>query len=517
MEFAMMGYQSGFQPKLFYHHINLEQRVPQNHILRKIEEKIDFGFIYAQVRDSYGDNGNVSVPPPVILKMILLLILYNVRSERELINTIPLRLDWLWFLGYDLDDEIPNHSVLSKARARWGVTAFKTFFERIVWQCVEAGLVDGNKLFVDASLIDADASNNSVVDTQSLKRYLNKNYSHLEERLDDLQDHKTTPANSCHVSTTDPDASVTRHSIGSSKLRYKTHRAVDPKHEVITATQITAGSVDDGDLLKEMIDIHENNTQTNVDTVVADSRYGKIDNFLACHDLGVNAHIPSLEKTQRGSGRQKGIFHKDAFSYDHESDTFTCPAGQILRKHHYHKKRKHYEYRASSEICAQCRLRAKCTRAKDGRTLKRHARQDDLDSMLKCANSRQAKRDLKTRQHLSERSFAQSKRYGYKRTRWRRLWRVKIQDFLIAALQNIQILISNSKSKAQSQVNALVGHLRPSSKRHILSIWPISCLKTIWVNMDALSNSLGALALIWTEFSSRNHPVSGFGQQPVHS
>ena len=495
----MMGYQSDFQPKLFYHCINLEQRVPQNHILRKIEEKIDFHFIYAQVKNSYGDNGNVSVPPPVILKMMLLLIFYNVRSERELINTIPLRLDWLWFLGYDLDDEIPNHSVLSKARARWGVTAFKAFFEHIVWQCVEAGLVDGNKLFVDASLMDADASNNSVVDTQSLKSNLKKNYSRLEERLDDLQDHNTTPANSHYISATDPDASVTRHSGGESKLRYKTHRGVDPKHEVITATQITAGSVDDGDLLKEMIDIHENNTQSNVDTVVADSRYGKIDNFLACHDLGVNAHIPSLEKTQRGSGRQKGIFPKEAFSYDSKSDTFICPAGQILRKHHYHKKRKHYEYRACSEICAQCQLREKCTRAKDGRSLKRHARQDDLDLMLKVANSRRAKRDIRTRQHLSERSFDQSKRYGYKRARWRRLWRVKIQDFLIAALQNIQILISHSKNKLQSHVNALAGHLRPSSKRHRLSVWPISCPKTIWRNMHPLSNSLGPLAFIWTE------------------
>jgi transposase len=91
MEFAMMGYQSGFQPKLFYHRINLEQRVPQNHILHKIEKKIDFGFIYAQVKDSYGDNGNVSIPPPIALKMMLLLTLYNVRSERELINTIPLQ------------------------------------------------------------------------------------------------------------------------------------------------------------------------------------------------------------------------------------------------------------------------------------------------------------------------------------------------------------------------------------------------------------------------------------------
>jgi transposase len=86
MEFAMMGYQSGFQPKLFYHRINVEQRVPQDHILRKIEKRIDFDFIYAEVKNSYGDKGNVSVPPPVILKMMLLLILYNVRSERELIK-----------------------------------------------------------------------------------------------------------------------------------------------------------------------------------------------------------------------------------------------------------------------------------------------------------------------------------------------------------------------------------------------------------------------------------------------
>ena len=241
-EFPMIGRQPPCQPKLFYQNINLEKRIPYDHILRKISEKIDFDFIYAEVKESYGENGNVSVPPPVILKTMLLLIFYNVRSERELMNTIPLRLDWLWFLGYDLDSEVPNHSVLSKARARWGVEAFRTFFERIVWQCIEAGLVDGSKLFVDSSLIDAHASNNSVVDTQSLRRYLNKSYRRLEERLDDLGEQKSTPANSCYISTTDPDASVTRHRGDRSKLRYKTHRAIDPKHEVTTATKITAGS-----------------------------------------------------------------------------------------------------------------------------------------------------------------------------------------------------------------------------------------------------------------------------------
>jgi transposase len=453
---AMMGHQPSLQPKLFYHHMNLEQRVPHNHILRKVHEKIDFDFIYNEVRDTYGLKGNVSVPPPVILKMMLLLVLYNVRSERELMGTIPLRLDWLWFLGYDIDDEIPNHSVLSKARARWGVKAFKRFFERIVWQCVEAGLVDGSKLFVDSSLIDADASNNSVLDTHSLTRYLNKGYRRLEARLDELIAEKITPANSRYLSTTDPDASVTRHSGGKSKLRYKTHRAVDPNAEVITATTITPGSIDDGEMLIEMIDTHTKNTHKEVDTVVADSKYGTIDTYLICHDRGIKAHIPSLEKTHRGSGRQKGIFPKEAFPYYPDTDTFTCPAGHTLKRRHYHKNRNHYEYKASSEMCACCELREHCTRAKDGRTLKRHARQEELDIMVQYATSREAKRDIKTRQHLSERSFGQSTRYGYKRSRWRRVWRMQIQDFLIAATQNITVLINQSKEKI-SKSNAQIG------------------------------------------------------------
>jgi transposase len=224
----MMGQQEGFQAKLFYHQINLEQRVPKDHLLRKIQEKIDFDFIYGEVRDTYGDNGNVSVPPPVILKMMLLLALYNVRSERELMGTLPMRLDWLWFLGYDLDSEVPNHSVLSKARARWGVEAFRRFFERVVWQCVEGGLVDGSKLFIDSSLVDADASNNSVVDKESLRIHLRGVYERLEGRLEEPQESTNRwrayeKKNNRYISTTDPDAAIVNR--GKAKLCYQVHRA----------------------------------------------------------------------------------------------------------------------------------------------------------------------------------------------------------------------------------------------------------------------------------------------------
>jgi transposase len=91
----MMDRQPKVQKKLFYTKFNLDQRVPKNHILRQIAKQIDFDFIYKEVKDSYGVKGHVSVPPPVILKMMLLLIFYNVRSERELMATIRMRLDWL--------------------------------------------------------------------------------------------------------------------------------------------------------------------------------------------------------------------------------------------------------------------------------------------------------------------------------------------------------------------------------------------------------------------------------------
>ena len=159
----MMGKQELPQAKLFYTTVNLESRVRANHPLRQIDQILDLSFVSEEVKEMYGYNGNVSVPPALVIKLMLLLVFYNVRSERELMDTVPERLDWLWFLGYDLDSEIPNHSVLSKARRRWGVAVFRKLFERVVWQCVESGLVDGTKIFMDSSLVEADASKNSIV------------------------------------------------------------------------------------------------------------------------------------------------------------------------------------------------------------------------------------------------------------------------------------------------------------------------------------------------------------------
>jgi transposase len=463
----MMGRENPPQPSLFYTGINLEKRVRSDHVLRKVARLVDFDFVYTEVKESYGYNGNVSVPPPMILRLMLLLVLYNVRSERELVATIPERLDWLWFLGLELDSEVPDHSVLSKARKRWGVELFRSFFERIVWQCVESGLVDGRKLFCDSSLIEADASCNSVVDTEGLKRYLNPAYRELEARLEEreeTQEPKEDPpgsgsrrnwVNQRFTSTTDPDAAVVRKGQGKPKLYYQTHRSIDGAYGVVTATMSGPGDENEAHYLPDLIGAHQQNAGPSVEVVVADSKYGTTANFLECYDRGIVAHIPVLKQTQDKQERRCKIFPESLFVYDPQTDTYTCPSGQKLRKRKHWADRKAFEYVTARGVCQQCPLRIQCTRSQSaGRTLKRHERQDILDSLRVEAQSRSSKRDIHLRQHFMERSFAYGTRFGLKRARWRGQWRVQIQDYLIAIVQNIQLLIAHAWPKPRAVLAA---------------------------------------------------------------
>jgi transposase len=189
----MMGQPPPQVPKPCYYGLCLEERIPPDHLLRKIRTQVDFDFTYDLVRPYYGVKGNVSVPPPVLLKMMLLLFLYEVSSERELMRSLPYRLDWLWFLGYDFDSVVPDPSVLSKARRRWGAEVFEAVFARGVAQCVQAGLVGGRKIHLDGSLVDANASNNSVckgpeVLIERLRRELRREMVKLEEPAPPLAD-----------------------------------------------------------------------------------------------------------------------------------------------------------------------------------------------------------------------------------------------------------------------------------------------------------------------------------------
>ena len=447
----MMGEQKR-ERELFSYAVNLEKRVRSDHPLRRVAAAIDFSFVRAEVAPCYGSKGNVSVDPEVILKMMFLLFFDDVASERELMKVIAERLDYLWFLGYGLDDEIPDHSVLSKARARWGKAVFESLFVRTVSQCVEAGLVDGGKLHVDSSLIEADAAKGSVIKgAPELIAALKRAYAATESKLSEVSTPESYQAvNDRMMSQSDPDAAMVRRGGGDSRPRYQHHRAIDDANGVITAVETTPGSIAENKKLMGLIAQHEANTGAQAQTIVADHKYGTQENYVACAERGLTSHMGDATKHQNHA-RSEGIFPLEAFVYDPLSDTYRCPAGQILKPRRIHPVRRTMEYKAKGQVCAACLLRAQCTRARLGRTVKRHERQEALDIAQAQAHSAAGRRDRKRRQQLMEGSFADAtNNHHFKRARWRRLWRQQIQDYLIVAIQNVRILLAHQNPQRRA-------------------------------------------------------------------
>ena len=202
--------------------------------------------------------------------------------------------------------------------------------------------------------------------------------------------------------------------------------------------------------LLALIDQHEANTRQKVETAVADHKYGTIENYVACQQRGITTYMGDAASRQNNA-RCQGIFPDTAFLYDAESDTYRCPAGETLRPRAWHRIRRTKEYIAAKGVCAACPLRAQCTRASYGRTVKRHEHQEALNRARQQAHSPAARRARRRRQHLAEVSFADAtNNHHFKRARWRRLWRQQIQDHLIAAIQNVRILLRRGRRKPES-------------------------------------------------------------------
>src|SRR5258706_1049781 len=440
------------QAELFNYRVNLEQRCRKDNPVRRVAEAIDFTFVRAEVAQFYGHNGNEGIDPIILVKLMFLLFFDDVPCERELMERLPERLDYLWFLGYGLDEATPHHSVLSKARHRWGQVVFQRIFLRTIQQCVEAGLVEGTKIHVDSSLIDANASKDSVKKScpeliAAYKKVVTAQETKLAETV---TPESYLAVNDTHVCVTDPDAALVSRRGQGSRPRYHHHRAIDDAQGVITAVETTTGSIAENHKLTDLIEQHQKNTQKEVCIVVGDSKYGTADNLAGCVEKNIAPHLGVLADQQKSQTEREAHYADTQFNYDTVSDTYTCPAGQKLRRRRYHERRSTYEYTTAAGVCAACALREKCTNAKTaGRTLQRHKQAAHVALGRQIARSPGARRDRRRRQHLMEGSFARAaNEHGFKRSRWRRLWRQQIQDWLIATVQNIKILLKASLRRA---------------------------------------------------------------------
>jgi hypothetical protein len=266
-----------------------------------------------------------------------------------------------------------------------------------------------------------------------------------------------TEINQRYQSSTDPEATLVREHGFKTRPLYKKHRVVDDAQGVITAIRTTTGRINESHELTELIDQHQTNTQIAAETIVADCKYGTIENYIGCQKRKLRTHMADLLASSPGSGRRDGIYPESMFRYQPQSDTFLCPAGQVMKPRRLHSVRLTWEYVTKRGVCLSCRLRKFCTRSRTGRTMRRHRDQKLLDRARRQANTKQAKLDRKRRQHLIERSFADaSNLHDFKRARWRGLIKQSIQDLLIATVQNLRKLIGAIQNAPKSARKPLI-------------------------------------------------------------
>jgi len=441
----MIGKKQHTEPKLFYHGISLDRRIGPDHPLRKIKNTIDFDFIRDHVASLYGTTGNPSVDPVVILKLIFLLFYEKIKSERALMSQLPLRLDWLWFCGYDLDDPTPNHSVLSKARRRWGTDAFSQFFQNILEQCIEAGLVDGQTIHLDSSMIDANASKEKL--QVQLRIVAGDLYNQLEENTENQEIGKK-------VSPVDPDARLGK-KYGQTTLGYKDHRTVDDKHGIVTSTTTTPANVCDNHILPTAIQTHEANTGKKVKTAAADKKYGTLENYQYLHDKGCKACIAH----QRHGKKANEQFSHEQFTYDPRQDSYICPAGEHLELYDRQGPRNgiDWRYRASRQTCQACAYFSQCVSSKtNGRQVSRNVRSEYRRWADECLSDHERRSLMARRRATVEGSFADAaNNHGFKRARWRGHAMVEIQNLMIAAIQNLRKLVGASATRKSSKIGIL--------------------------------------------------------------
>src|SRR5260370_6464295 len=251
----MMGSKST-EPKLLVH-FDLDAQIPRHHILRRIAEAVDFTFVRNLARPYYSHTGQPSVDPAVLFKLTLLGYLYRIVSERQICEEASLNLAWRWFLGYELEEEIPDHSVLTKARRRFGIKVYEQFFQHVVRLCEMRGLIQGKTLFLDSTQIEANASRESmrgrtlVKELGSARAYVHEVWhSNLGEADDDGVQRTRPgrgPANRGLVSRTDPEAQLMSRPGRPHKLMHKAQIAVDGgRARVVTAVERRAATLGGG-------------------------------------------------------------------------------------------------------------------------------------------------------------------------------------------------------------------------------------------------------------------------------
>lgn len=423
--------------------VAMSDLVPADHLVRKLNKVVDLDWVRLATADYYSGMGRPSVDPVVIAKMLLLSFLVGIDSERELLRQIQVNIAYRWYLGYSLEESVPNHSVLSKARRRFGKEFFERLFSEVLSSCRGAGLVDGDTILVDSTMIHANASMDSI------KTYWRK----LEDKTDDGIDSKSTlgskksgsKLSQSRRSTTDPDATFIN-KPGQRGIGYKANVAADSANGVITAVTVSTAEVDDTAAVPELIEANPD-----ASTIVADGLYGSHDCLEYLQERGLETVIK-----HRGGGNKHGKLAKSEFEYRSIDDCYICPQGATLKRTRTDRKKRKAIYSCSSDHCDVCSLRSQCIGERQAGSVRQVTRYDTpyIERAEQAVGTRRGRKLLTVRQTCIEGLFGQAKQWhGLARARWRGLEHVEIQALITTAVLNIKKLIKAAFNGGSRKIN----------------------------------------------------------------
>jgi transposase len=459
----MMGPKQEAQAALFYE-FSLEDHVPQDHLLRSIDRFVDLSAIRQYLSDFYSHTGRPSVDPELLIRMLLVGYCFGIRSERRLCEEVHLNLAYRWFCRLDLSDPIPNHSTFSKNRhGRFRESELlRHLFETTVTRCIAEGLVSGQRMAIDASLIEADANrqfsapkeewDTKRIDVDAAPRA-------VREYLDTLDEAAFGAANEVQpkfTSFSDPASQWTAARKGPAFFSYSDNYLIDTDHGVIVDVEATR-SIRQAEVgsTKTMLKRVKDKFDLGPEWLIADTAYGSGPMLGWLVDRNIAPHIPVIDK----AGRTDGTWSRADFEWDAQNNQYICPEGEPLKQF-----RRNYSdpnrgptgkgvarYRALKETCQTCTSKNKCCPKADARKITREEHEDARDVARAIRKTPQYKVSSKLRKKV-EMLFAHLKRIlGLGRLRLRGPCGANDEFLLAATAQNLRKFAKTFPAPQQTQ------------------------------------------------------------------
>ncbi len=449
----MMGRLPAGQNQLFYDFC-LEKFVPEKHVLRALDQFLDFTEIRKHLAPYYSAIGRPSIDPELSIRMLLIGYCYGIRSQRRVCEEVHLNLAYRWFCRLGLEDQVPEHSTFSKNRhGRFRDCELLRFvFETVVERCMDEGLVGGEGFAVDASLIKADANRKrgfagtEGIDWQRPGRKTRAVREYLDALGNDEQTVRAHEATRKAISLTDPASCWTSAPGGPANYSYSTNYLIDIDSAIILGVEATPSTLsEEARAARTMIDHTEKRFGVKPKHLAGDTAYGNAQMLgWLVEDRQITPHVPVMDKSEGKDGQ----FGLSDFSWESEADRYVCPGGKSLERNRRQFKNKRTGvtkantiiYRASQSDCAHCSLKDKCTPKEPARKIHRsiHENARDLARALACTEAyAQSRNDRKKVEIL----FAHLKRIlRFDRLRLRGPIGAQDEFLLAATAQNLRKL-----------------------------------------------------------------------------